>query len=135
MTESEFKVLLDQRLSDLADVLLLYYRPCELTEGRCRLGRLLGGPAVPCCHSHAAFQSHPEEPCPLLGEHGCTVKLAKCKLWFCQTVLEQADPRCVEAMRILESLLRLFELGSRPYLGQGYVGRRAELAALRAEGD
>lgn len=37
MNEMEFKILLNQRLCDLADLILHYYNPCQFKDGGCLL--------------------------------------------------------------------------------------------------
>lgn len=127
MTEHEFLCLLDQRLSDLADVLILYYDPCGVgspTNDTCRRGHW-------CCYGRHFLPFNESGVCPLLGESGCTVKRASCKLWFCETALRAMDPKCLDAFRVLEGLVKLYELGGRPWLGQRYVGRTDEIAGTR----
>lgn len=120
MTDAEFKVLLDQRICDLADVLMLHYNPCGVGNGKCRRGYW-------CCYGRHWLPFNAEGACPLLDESGCTVRRAGCKLWFCETVLREVDSRCVAAFRVLEGLLKLYELSGRPWLGERYVGKAAEV--------
>lgn len=123
MTDAEFKALVNQKLCDLADLLILHYDPCARRQGQCRRG-------YSCCYGRWYLPFNQEGRCPLLGDSGCTVRDASCKLWFCESVLRQADPKCIEAFYALEKVLKVFELGGHAFLGERYVGRTAEIAQL-----
>lgn len=129
MTETEFRILVNEKICDLADVLMLHYNPCQWQEGKCLRDRLTGAEPV-CCRSHHYQPFNAEGNCPMLGPDGCTVKRASCKLWFCETAIRTMDPAALTAFKILESIVKLYDLGGRPWLGDRYAGKSEELRHL-----
>lgn len=126
----EGTALIERRICDLAEALLAAFVPCHIRAGTCRTGRLLGEGGVPCCQGRHL----PNGVCPDLGPRGCQRVNVRCRLWLCEGVLRQAEPEFVEAMLGLERAARALGLSQRPYLGERYVGRGAEVAALVLRG-
>lgn len=99
-------------LIKLSDILMDYYNPCEIYGSRCRVGD-----PNPCC-KHTIFG---EGVCPFLKET-CTNPNVDCKLWFCETAINNMEPECIESFKALEQLARVHKLIRKPFLGQPYVG-------------
>jgi len=125
MTELEFKILLNEKLCDVADAILFYYNPCQLNGSKC-----LQGDASYCCLFYP--REHNGE-CKFLKEDGCHFRNIKCKTWLCETAIRK-NPECVEALKVLESLAKMYGLARRPFLGERYVGKTEEVNCLNNQG-
>lgn len=112
MTQQELIILLNEKVCDIADALMLYYNPCELHDFKCKAGN-----PNSCC-KHTRFG---DGVCPFL-KTTCTFRNTKCKLWFCATVLKDIDPKFINSIKILEQFSDLYSLISKPFIGQPYVG-------------
>lgn len=115
MTDLEFALFLNQKLCEIARVLLARYDPCGLNGSACKVGD-----PIPCCLGSTSF-GHGD--CPFLAPGGpCQFENAACRLWLCRTALDSTDPKCVEALKHLEQVGYLFGLCRRPLIGQPYTG-------------
>lgn len=126
MTELEFKIYLNDRLCDIADTILMYYNPCQIKDGKCLLGEKF------CCFRTRFKRLDGSEECQFLGENGCTINNLQCKIWLCETALRKTNPECVEALKGIEAFAKIYKLTDRPFLGESYVGRKAEREALNS---
>ncbi len=111
MTEEELKQLLESKLYEMADAMMLFYDPCHIEGGACK-----AGDPNPCC-KHTRFG----DPCPFL-DHGCHNPNAWCRLWICRTAIASTNPKCVEGLTLLEHFGNLFDIVRKPMIGQAYVG-------------
>lgn len=105
--------MLSNKLLEIADLLMLYYRPCKIEGSKC-----LAGDPNPCCQ-HSYFNSG---VCPFYKEGLCANKNLACKAWFCETALNQMDSKCKESFYLIEKIAKIYELYGKPYLGEPYVG-------------
>ena len=112
MTELELKMLLNEKICDIADALMNYYDICGMKGSTCKVGK------NPCCIGITYFG----DGCPFLRDNQCHFRNAGCKLWFCETALKSTNPKCIEAIKILKKLAVLYELTKGPLIGQPYVG-------------
>lgn len=112
MTELELQLFLNEKLCDMADALILFYDPCQMKGSVCKVGN-----PNPCC----AYTRFGKDGCPFW--HGkCEFRNAKCKLWFCETALKNADPKFIESVKILEQMAKLYTFTRHPLLGESYIG-------------
>ena len=132
MTELEFKLVLNQKLCDLMDVLIYYYNPCQIKDGSCLRMRTIQDEHKFCCGFYAPRgEKDCDRKCMFLQEDGsCRFRNIKCKLWFCETAIRSAPPELIQAIKILEEFTKLYKLTRRPFLGEGYVGRSKEVSVL-----
>ena len=114
MTENELKGILNEKLCDIGEVLLEYYDCCGMNELSCKLGD-----PNPCCSENTVYA---RGLCPHSIDNKCTFRNASCKLWICKTAIKTTDPKCVEALLLLEKFGQLFEIVRRPIIGQRYRG-------------
>jgi hypothetical protein len=112
MTEQELTLIMNEKICDIADALILYYDPCKMNGSACK-----AGDPNPCC-KHTRFGT---DGCPF-WDGKCDFRNAKCKLWFCETAIKDTDSRFIDSIKTLEQLGKLYALTSRPFLGQGYIG-------------
>ena len=127
MTETEFIILFNEKLYDLADVLINYYNPCQIKDNACKLVQDIKNDDKFCC---MFYSKDGKEKCVFLKDSGCAFRNIKCKLWLCETAIRGTDIKCIEALKSLESLAKLYDLTRRPHLGEHYVGKNAELKTL-----
>ena len=112
MTEQELKDILEEKLCDMADALMVYYDPCHIVGNTCKVGD-----SNPCCTTITCYGS----PCRYWqGE--CTYRNSTCKLWVCRTSVDSTDPKCIQGMTLLAQFGLLFGITKRPIIGTGYVG-------------
>lgn len=123
MTELEFKILLNEKLCDLADDIMYYYNPCKIENGKCLLDEF-------CCSRTRFKRQDGKEDCHFLKD-GCTFKNLKCKLWFCETAIKNMSQECLEIFKNLENIAKLHGLTRKPFLGESYVGRQNEIHNLQ----
>lgn len=104
---------LEQKVCEIADILMKEYDPCKWNGDAC----LVGNPS-PCC-IHTRFGKN---GCPFSKDRKCIHPNAHCKLWFCYTAVKSMDPKVVEAFTLLERFGNLFGFVGKPFIGQGYRG-------------
>jgi hypothetical protein len=121
MTELEFKIIIHNKLCDIADTILMYYNPCQIKDGKCLLDNF------PCCTRTNNKRLDGDIRCQFLGENGCTIRNLRCKTWLCETAIRKTNQECIEALKIIEQMMKLYGLGSGPYLGEHYVGKNEEI--------
>jgi len=106
-SETEFKLLLHQKLCDLADLFLYQFDPCKLTKNG--QACLLGDPN-PCC-TRTRFKREDGKPiCKFMVDNKCQFENIECKTWFCPKVKEQGNPKCIKSLEALYVIAKLFEL-------------------------
>jgi len=91
MNETELKLYLNEKICDIADGLIAFYNPCQMKNGGCK-----AGPNNPCC-KHTRFS---KDGCPFMTNGKCGFRNTKCKLWFCETALKDADPKFIETIKL-----------------------------------
>lgn len=129
MNELEFKILLNEKLCDLADAILHYYNPCRIRLDACLLSDAIGGAACGCCGERGKFDKV-AGGCQFLLEKGrCGFRNIGCKLFLCAAAMKE-NPDCVNDLRNLENLAKRHGLARRPYLGDRYAGRTRELELM-----
>jgi len=113
MTEKELLILLNEKVCDIADALILYYNPCKMDGPACKVGN-----PNPCC-THTRFSKN---MCPFWQSNKCNFRNVSCKIWFCETALKDVDPKFVEMIKLLEKVTSLYGLMEAPLIGEGYIG-------------
>ena len=103
MNELEFKIQLHNKLYDLTNLFLYQYSPCQVEGTNC-----MGGEVTNCCLG-SRFRCKISKGCAFLGERGCTAENIICRVWLCAEA-KQVSPICTEALGIIESLAKLYEL-------------------------
>lgn len=112
MTETDLQIFMDLKLSEIADTLMAYYNPCDIKGSSCR-----AGDPNPCCHN----TTYGKGTCWFL-RNGCCAPNAHCKLWLCKTAIAATDPKCVEALKLLSQVGKLYGLVRDPLIGHPYSG-------------
>lgn len=112
MTEPDLVLFLNQKLIEIAGAMMEFYSPCDLHGSSCR-----AGDPNPCC-INSQFR---KGLCPF-WMNGCEFKNCDCKLWICETAIKTTDPKCVEALILLEQFGRLYGLVREPLIGDPYIG-------------
>jgi len=120
MTDVEFKLALNERLCDLAELMLHQYNPCNQQDGGC-----VAGKPNPCC-TNTRFG---KTGCPFF-DGKCKVRLIWCKYWLCEIAIRNTKPECVEVLKHIQEIGKMYELIGRPFLGCNYVGRAGDVAKL-----
>lgn len=113
MNEQELALFLDQKLVEIASVLMAHYDCCALRGAACR-----GGDPNPCCTN----TTYGVGMCPFWMGEACQFQNCACKLWICRTAIEATDPKCVEGLELLEQFAGLFGLTRKPFIGHPYSG-------------
>ena len=130
MNETEFKILLNEKLCDLIDAILYYYNPCQIKDNSCLLVNDMRNDKRQCCYrSHFASRTE-DKYCPFLKSDGCSFRNANCKIWLCETAIKNADPKCLESLKNLENISKIYTLGRGPYLREHCVGKNKEISSL-----
>ena len=133
MTELEFKLVLNEKLCDLAEAILHYYNPCRRGKNSC----FLYPEPVPgkgCCYKTKFDDKDREDRrCQFLSTEGCRFRNIGCKIWLCAPAIGRADLDCIESLRALEKVARRYGLMRRPFLGDRYVGKAEELLIVGVE--
>lgn len=114
MTELELTIFLNQKLVEIASVLMTYYDCCSIKGSSCK-----GGNPNPCCVGRTNFG---DSGCPFWLSGTCQNQNAACKLWICASAIKTTDPKCVEALKLLEKFAQLYGLTRSPLIGQPYSG-------------
>jgi hypothetical protein len=125
MTDIEFKIALNERLCDLAELILHQYNPCNQQNGSC-----VAGSPNPCC-SHTRFS---KEGCPFSISGRCKFRTIWCKYWLCEMAIRNTVTDCVDTLKNIEQIGKRYGLIGRPYLGEDYVGKNFDLARLENMG-
>lgn len=114
MTEIELIKFLDDKLCEIAEVMMSYYDCCGIRGSSCK-----GGDPNPCCTGRTMFGNG----CPFQkADGGCGNRNCACKLWICKTAIDTTDPKCVEGLKILEKFAELYGLTRPPLIGRPYSG-------------
>lgn len=132
MTDTEFKLLLNEKLCDLADAFLHYYDPCQRRDNTCLVCENIETSTVHCCYRTKWDRQDGDRHCAFLKNRSCGYRNISCKIWLCATAM-QANPECLSDFKAIEEIARHYDLVRRPFLGQGYAGRSEELAIARKE--
>jgi hypothetical protein len=133
MTELEFKILLNEKLCDLADALLHYYNPCGCVNDICWVSKDPANKHLHCC-INTKFDKLGDETrvCEFLQGNRCGFRNIGCKLFLCATAISKS-PQCAQDFKDLENLARRYGLVRRPFLGERYAGRTEELERLKGQ--
>lgn len=101
MIESMFKVQLHNLLCDTAKLLLHYYNPCEIADGKCSFNRK-------CCDiPNTPFSVKGLDRCPFLKDSGCAMENIECRTWLCDEAKEKS-PECASALAKLEDIAKQY---------------------------
>lgn len=117
-----FRLLLNDKLCDIADAVLRYYDPCQKKENSCLITDDISDGSVHCC-----FHG-PGSGC-WLWRDGCQGRLISCKVWLCHPCFLKAPKDCVDTLQDIERIAIRYGLVRRPTLGDRYVGRDAQIRA------
>ena len=120
MNDIEFKLALNERLCDLADLMLHQYNPCQQQNGAC-----VAGDPNPCC-SNTRFG---RTGCPFWGGK-CKFRTIWCRNWLCEIAIRNTKPECVDVLKHVQEIGRIYGLIGKPFLGENYVGRASDVAKL-----
>lgn len=125
-----FRLLLNEKLCDLADAVMRYYDPCKKGPDSCLVAdNISAGGTEHCC-----FHSDKKTAC-WLWRDGCQVRVISCKVWLCAPAAEKAHPDCLETMKDIERIALRYGLVRQPLIGGRYAGRAEQIeAARRKEG-
>lgn len=109
MTESELKLLLNEKLCDIADALLLYYDCCQIKPGKDEKSYTCRDGYPNQCNSCMGTRfSGPNQVCPFQYSHMCHFRNIECRAWVCSTVKEQVDSKCITGLKMLEDIAKLY---------------------------
>ena len=111
MNDLELKMAINERLCDLADLMLHQYNPCKREGSACRVAD-----PVPCCELTRFGTKCPH----WTGK--CIFRNIWCKFWLCDTARNATDPKCAEVLFHIQEIAKLYDLIGRPYFGQNYRG-------------
>lgn len=125
MNEVEFKLALNERLCDLAELFLYQYNPCKIENGAC-----VSEDPNPCC----SITRFGKNGCPFWNGK-CKLKLIWCKNWLCEIAIRNTVPECVDSLKDIEQIGKRFGLIGRPFLGEKYKGRELDLVKLNEKKD
>ena len=126
LSELEFKMLMNERLYDLAEAVIHYYNPCQRSSRTtCLVIDRLGDVSKHCC-----FHSDGNH-CPFYKNEVCQFKCVRCKIMLCRpALLELKNPECLEDLKDIERIALRYGLTRRPCLGDRYVGMTIEVEAM-----
>lgn len=113
VTEEIMRSFIDQKLCEMATVILRYYNPCRLTPQGCAAGE-----PNPCCVN----DKNASGMCQFFMGGACQYTNCDCRLWLCDTAVRGTDEKCVRALRLLEEFAAVFDLVRPPLIGDPYVG-------------
>lgn len=105
---------MNEDLENKIDYIISYYNPCRIDGSSCLVSK-----QNPCCY-HTRFKQN--GLCPYMIDNQCTNPNLECKLWFCKTCIDNMDSECFKSIIVLESIAREYNLISRPFIGDPYVG-------------
>lgn len=108
MKDFEFKIAMNQKLSELADIILYQYNPCQLDRVHHKCVYRSNLNEMPCC---TFFHCSKGDPCVFLGEEGkCQYTNVFCKISLCDEAKKRASPECIKAMTLIEELAKIYGL-------------------------
>lgn len=106
MSDWEFKLAMHHKLNEMADLVLRHYDPCQMKNGG---AACLAGDPNPCCiRTRFKRWDSEDKRCYFLGEKGCTFLNLECKVWLCPIATEQAGQECVDALKAIQTLGKMF---------------------------
>ena len=113
MNDTEFKLSLEKYLCDLAEIFLERYNPCLKQGDSC----IVKNPN-PCC-SNTRFG---KDGCPH-WKGQCTYRNIWCKYWLCETAIKNTSSECVEVLKHIQEIGKIYNLIGKPFLGSpDYIG-------------
>ena len=107
LNNTEFKILLQNKLCDVVDILLAYYNPCGIKVGG--ICNSVTG-KVFCCHN-TNYESV-TGGCVFLSDKGCKVKSLGCKVWLCNEIFDSIPRELKLTLKAIEIVDRVFQLSS-----------------------
>ena|SRR3990170_4636529 len=113
MTDTEFLLFLNQKICEIAETMMSHYNCCNMHGSACR-----AGDPNPCCKNTIFGKGL----CPFWHDNRCNFRNAGCKLWLCNTAIAATDPKCVEGLKLLSELGKLYGLVRSPLIGHPYSG-------------
>jgi len=116
MNDIEFKLALNERLCDLADLMLHQYNPCQQQNGAC-----VAGDPNPCCTYTRFNETGHADGCPHWNGK-CTYRNIWCKHWLCDTAVKNTKPECFEVLKRVQEIGKAFGLIGEPFFGNSYIG-------------
>lgn len=116
MNETEFKIALNERLCDLAELFLYQYDPCRIRGGAC-----LAGDPNPCCVYTRFNENGKAEGCPH-WKGQCNYRNIWCRHWLCDTAVKSTKSECFEVIKRIQEIGRSFGLIGEPFFGSSYKG-------------
>lgn len=123
-----FKLLLNEKLCDIADAVLRYYDPCQLEENKCLITDDIAEGSCHCC-----FHYDGKTGCWLRRDGQCQVRVISCKVWLCDPAQTKADPDCLATLKDIERIAVRYGLVRTPLMGQRYAGRDLQRKAAKAK--
>jgi hypothetical protein len=129
MNELEFKILLNEKLCDLAEAILHYYNPCKFNGNSCLLSDKIGKETNSCCFRSKFDRSNEDKVCLFLKGRSCGFRNIGCKLFLCYFAAQE-NLECVEDLKSLELIAKHYGLMRRPFLGDRYAGMTEELIRI-----
>ncbi len=113
MNELDLHLFLSQKLAEMASAMMQYYDCCGIKMATCK-----AGDPNPCCLNSQFGKGL----CPFWMHGKCQFENCDCRLWICNTAIETTDPKCVEALKLLEQFAKLYGLVRTPLIGERYSG-------------
>lgn len=104
MIELEFKILLNEKLCDLADAILYHYNPCKLTKDNTCLVK--ENKNETCCHN-SVFGGVENKTCIFIKDNKCGFRNIGCKVWLCATAIIH-NPECANDLKDIENLAKRY---------------------------
>jgi hypothetical protein len=111
MKDLELRILLNEKLCDIADALFLRYDCCQIKPGEkpdeymCR-----DGFPNECNACRGTRFSNEFTVCPFQRDHKCNFRNIECRAWICKKAKAECDPKCVEALELIEKIAVIFGL-------------------------
>lgn len=108
MDQMDFRIILHNKLCEVADLFMRQYNPCQWWENKCIKG------TPDCCRNINYEQLKDANNCLFLGRNGCSIETLGCKLWFCNEVFDAMPRELKLALKSLEIIARVHRLSSFP---------------------
>jgi len=102
MKDFEFKILMNQRLCELADAIIYQYNPCKLDREKHSCIFIKNLNDKPCC---SFFHLAKGDKCVALREDGeCGFNNVFCKIGICEEAQKNAPEECLKTMKLIQDI-------------------------------
>jgi hypothetical protein len=111
MTDTEFRIQLNKKICEIADLFLYHYNPCKREPGKdiCFKGKVSD-----CCEGKGCANPRVTDGlgCQFCGQAGCTIDNAGCRIYLCDIASQKTDHKCRWSMKALEIITRIYALST-----------------------